>query len=96
MDARLQDCETRRHLLVPKSRSQKILQFNFEHLLTINQLAHYANICIKSGKLSEAVVQEMNQWLGELIKIEIKLKDAMRKILESRLSIRWQAVFSVG
>ena len=47
-------------------------------------------------KRSEAVVQEMNQWLGELIKIEIKLKDAMRIILESRLSIRWQAVFSVG
>ena len=49
----------------------------------INQLAHYANICIKSGKLSEAVVQEMNQRFGELIKIEIKLKDAMRKIIKA-------------
>lgn len=49
----------------------------------INQLAHYANTCIKSGKLSEAVVQEMNQRFGELIKIEIKLKDAMRKIIKA-------------
>ena len=32
----------------------------------INQLAHYANVCIKSGMLSEAVVQEMNQTIGEL------------------------------
>ena len=30
----------------------------------INQLTHYANICINSGKLSEAVVQEMNEKLG--------------------------------
>ena len=29
----------------------------------INQLTHYANICINSGKLSEAVVQEMKSHL---------------------------------
>lgn len=49
----------------------------------INQLAHYANVCIKSGKLSEAVVQEMNQRLGELTRIEMKLEDAMHKILRA-------------
>ena len=49
----------------------------------INQLAHYANICIKSGMLSEAVVQEMDQRLGELTRIEIKLEDAMHKILRA-------------
>ncbi len=49
----------------------------------INQLAHYANICIKSGKLSEAVVQEMNRRLGELTRIEMKLEDAMHKILRA-------------
>jgi hypothetical protein len=49
----------------------------------INQLAHYANICINSGKLSKAVVQEMNQRIGELTKTEIKLEDAMRKILKA-------------
>ena len=46
----------------------------------INQLAHYANICIKNGKLSETVVQEMNQRIGELTRIEIKLEDAMHRI----------------
>lgn len=50
----------------------------------INQLAHYANICIKSGMLSEAVVQEMDQRIGELTKIEIKLEDAMRRIGRAR------------
>lgn len=49
----------------------------------INQLAHYANICIKSGKLSESVVQEMNRRLGELTRIEMKLEDAMHKILRA-------------
>lgn len=49
----------------------------------INQLAHYANVCIKSGKLSEAAVQEMNQRLGELTRIEMKLEDAMHKILRA-------------
>ena len=48
----------------------------------INQLAHYANICIKSGVVSEAVVQEMNQTIGELTKIEIKLEDIMRRIVK--------------
>ena len=48
----------------------------------INQLTHYANICIKSGTLSEAVVQEMNQTIGELTKIEIKLEDIMRRIVK--------------
>ena len=48
----------------------------------INQLAHYANICIKSGTLSEVVVQEMNQTIGELTKIEIKLEDIMRRIVK--------------
>lgn len=50
----------------------------------INQLAHYANVCIKNGMLSEAVVQEMNQTIGELTKIEIKLEDAMRRIGRAR------------
>lgn len=49
----------------------------------INQLAHYANVCIKSGMLSEAVVQEMDQRLGELTRIEMKLEDAMHKILRA-------------
>ena len=48
----------------------------------INQLAHYANICIKSGVVSEAVVQEMNQTIGELTKIEIKLEDIMHRIVK--------------
>ena len=48
----------------------------------INQLTHYANICIKSGMLSEAVVQKMNQTIGELTKIEIKLEDIMRRIVK--------------
>ena len=50
----------------------------------INQLAHYANICIKNGKLSETVIQEMNQRLGELTGIEIKLEDAMRRLSRAR------------
>lgn len=50
----------------------------------INQLAHYANICIKSGKLSETIVREMDQRIGELTKIEIKLEDAMRRIGRAR------------
>ena len=48
----------------------------------INQLTHYANICIKSGVVSEAVIQEMNQTIGELTKIEIKLEDIMRRIVK--------------
>lgn len=48
----------------------------------INQLAHYANVCIKSGMLSEAVVQEMDQRLGELTRIEMKLEDIMRRIVK--------------
>ena len=50
----------------------------------INQLARYANICIKNGKLSETVIQEMNQRLGELTGIEIKLEDAMRRLSRAR------------
>ena len=50
----------------------------------INQLAHYANICIKNGKLSETIVREMDQRIGELTKIEIKLEDAMRRIGRAR------------
>jgi hypothetical protein len=49
----------------------------------INQLAHYANVCIKNGMLSETVVQEMNQTIGELTKIEIKLEDIMRRIVKA-------------
>ena len=48
----------------------------------INQLTHYANICIKSGVVSEAVIQEMNQTIGGLTKIEIKLEDIMRRIVK--------------
>ncbi len=46
----------------------------------VNQLAHYANICNKNGVLSESVVQEMNQVLGELIKCERSLEELHKKI----------------
>jgi predicted DNA-binding protein len=47
----------------------------------INQLTHYANICINSGKLSEAVVQEMNEKLGELIHCERSIESLEKKII---------------
>ena len=47
----------------------------------INQLTHYANICINSGKLSEAVVQEMNERLGELIHCERSIESLEKKII---------------
>ena len=47
----------------------------------INQLTHYANICINSGKLSETVVQEMNEKLGELIHCERSIESLEKKII---------------
>ena len=47
----------------------------------INQLTHYANICINSGKLSEAVVQEMNEKLGELLHCERSIESLEKKII---------------
>lgn len=47
----------------------------------INQLTHYANICINSGKLSEVVVQEMNERLGELIHCERSIESLEKKII---------------
>ena len=47
----------------------------------INQLTHYANICINSGKLSEAIVQEMNERLGELIHCERSIESLEKKII---------------
>ena len=47
----------------------------------INQLTHYANICINNGKLSEAVVQEMNERLGELIHCERSIESLEKKII---------------
>ena len=47
----------------------------------INQLTHYANICINSGKLSEAVVKEMNERLGELIHCERSIESLEKKII---------------
>ena len=47
----------------------------------INQLTHYANICINSGKLSEAVVQEMNEKRGELIHCERSIESLEKKII---------------
>jgi conjugal transfer/entry exclusion protein len=39
----------------------------------INQLAHYANICKNSNKLSEDVVNEMNDHMADLVRCEREL-----------------------
>lgn len=47
----------------------------------INQLAHYANICMNSGQLSQSVVEEMNEKMGDLIRCERAIESLERKII---------------
>lgn len=47
----------------------------------INQLAHYANICIKGGVLSEDVVKQMDVYLGELVECERQIISLQKKII---------------
>ena len=47
----------------------------------VNQLAHYANICIKGGVLSEDVVKQMDEYLGELVECERQIISLQKKII---------------
>lgn len=47
----------------------------------INQLAHYANICINNGQLSQSIVEEMNLSMGSLIECERAIEALGKKII---------------
>lgn len=49
----------------------------------INQLAHYANICILNNKLDPLVIEEMNGLLGQLINVERTIS-SINKTINSR------------
>lgn len=48
----------------------------------VNQLAHYANICIKGGVLSEDVVKTMDDYLGQLVECEREIVSLQKKIIK--------------
>lgn len=48
----------------------------------INQLAHYANICISKEASNVGIIEEMNKRLGELILCERTISELEKKLLK--------------